>query len=247
MLGLDRNASGDDVKSAFRRLAQKYHPDRNPGDDSAQQRFKEINAAYQVLSDPDKRARFDRFGESAFQAGGGGAGGSGSGFDVVDFSNLDLDGLFGDLLRGFGVRSAQPRTDLREDVTLTFEEAAFGCDKTVAYDRLDPCSSCGGSGAAHDHPPELCATCRGRGRIRVQQGFLPVALERTCPRCHGKGRIVAYPCSECRGAGLVTVQKSITVSIPPGIEEGATQSIRGAGHASLSDGARGDSGAHHQH
>lgn len=236
VLGLERDASVDDVKAAFRRLAQKYHPDRNPGDDSAQQRFKEINSAYQVLSDPEKKARYDRFGASGL---GGSAGPGPGGVDFVDLGNLDLDGIFGDLLRGFGVRTGG-RTDLKKEVTVTLEEAAFGCEKQVTYERLEPCTPCRGSGAAPGSPAQVCPTCMGRGRIRVQQGFFPIGLEHACSRCHGKGRVVTDPCPECRGAGVVTVNNTVTVVIPPGIEDGSTRVVRGAGNVVRPDGTAGD-------
>lgn len=237
VLGLERDASADDVKAAFRRLAQRYHPDKNPGDDSAQQRFKEINSAYQILSDPEKKARYDRFGASGL--GGASAAPGAGGFDFVDLGNLDLDGIFGDLLRGFGVRTGG-RSDLKKQVSISLEEAAFGCEKQVTYERLEPCTPCHGSGAAPGSPAQVCPGCMGRGRIRVQQGFIPIGLERPCPRCHGKGRVVTDPCPECRGAGMVTVKNTVSVVIPPGIEDGATRVVRGAGNVIQSDGTAGD-------
>jgi molecular chaperone DnaJ len=236
VLGLDRGATTDEIKSAFRRLAQKYHPDRNPGDDSSQQRFKEINAAYQVLGDPDKRARYDRFGASAFGAAdGGGAGG----FGFVDLGNLDLEGMFGDLLRGFGIKKGD-RGDVEKEITISFEEAAFGCEKEIRYDKVEPCSTCGGSGGAAGRPVEKCPTCGGRGRLRVQSGLLPIAMERPCSRCHATGRIVTEPCSVCRGAGVVTAPSTVKVGIPAGSEDGATRTVAHAGNVTRSDHKPGD-------
>jgi molecular chaperone DnaJ len=236
LLGVDRDAGADEIKSAFRRLAQKYHPDRNPDDDSSQQRFKEINAAYQILSDPEKKARFDRFGFSAFGAQDAGAGG---GFGFVDLGHLDLEGMFGDLLRGFGIRTGE-RSTLEKEVALSFEQAVFGCEKEITYERVEPCKACAGSGAAAGHPPESCTTCGGRGRVRMQQGILPIAIERECSRCHGTGRIVRHPCDTCRGAGLTNASCTVTVGIPAGIEDGATRTVARGGNVVRSNDRPGD-------
>lgn len=235
VLGLERNASPDDVKSAFRRLAQKFHPDRNPSDPSAQERFKEINAAYQILSDPQKRAMFDRFGA----AGAGAPGGPGGFGDFVDLGNLNLDGIFGDLLRGFGIRTGD-RGDLRKEIAITFEEAAFGCEKDLTYDRVEVCGDCRGNGSAPGHTGEVCSVCNGRGRVRYQQGVLPIAVERTCSRCRGTGRIVTHPCVTCRGAGLVSKSRTITVTLPAGIEHGATRLVERGGNVTRPDKGPGD-------
>ena len=236
ILGVERDATADEIKSAFRRLAQKYHPDHNPGDEGSQQRFKEINGAYQILGDPEKKARFDRFGASAFGVADGGAGG---GFGFVDLANLDLEGIFGDLLRGFGIRTGE-RGNLEKEVTVTFEQAAFGCEKQITYDRVEPCKTCDGSGAAAGHPAEPCPTCGGRGRLRVQQGIFPIAIERACSRCQGKGRIVHHPCGDCRGAGVVTAASTVTVGIPAGIEDGAKRTVARAGNVARSERKPGD-------
>jgi molecular chaperone DnaJ len=223
VLGLERGASADEVKSAFRRLAQRFHPDKNPGDEGAQQRFKEINAAYQILSDPEKRSMFDRFG-----ANGVGAGPS-VGFDFGDLSGFNLEGLFGDLLRGFGVRS-EPRGDLKKEIVVTFEEAAFGCEKELTYERVEPCNDCRGSGSAEGHPGQTCSACMGKGKVRFQQGIFPIAIERSCSRCHGTGKLVTHPCTHCRGAGLMSASHTISVTIPPGIEHGATRTVERGGN-----------------
>src|SRR6185369_15645233 len=201
----ERGASPDEVKSAFRRLAQRFHPDKNPGDDRAQQKFKEINAAYQILSDPEKRAMFDRFGNSSL--GGAGAGAPG-GFDFVDLGNLNMEGIFGDLLRGFGIRTGD-RGDLKREIVVTFEEAAFGAEKELTYERTEGCKDCRGTGSELGYLRETCAACMGRGRVRFQQGIFPVAIDRTCSRCHGTGKLVSHPCSTCRGAGLVSAPRTI--------------------------------------
>ncbi len=237
VLGVERGASADEVKSAFRRLAQRFHPDKNPGDDQAQQKFKDINAAYQILSDPQKRAMFDRFGSSNL----GGAGGPGfpGGFDLGDLGNISMDGIFGDLLRGFGIRTGE-RGDLKKEIVVTFEEAAFGAEKELTYERTEICKDCRGSGSEAGHPRETCPACVGKGRVRFQQGIFPVAIDRTCSRCHGSGKLVTHPCAPCRGAGIVAVARTIDVTIPPGIEHGATRTVERGGNVSRPDRAPGD-------
>lgn len=237
VLGLERSASADDVKAAFRKLAQKFHPDRNPGDDGAQERFKEINGAYQVLSDPQKRAMYDRFGAGGMGAGGGPGGGNP--FDFVDLGSIGLDGIFGDLLRNFGIRTGD-RGDLRKEVLLTFEEAAFGCEKELVYERIEACGDCSGSGSAPGSSGDVCNVCNGRGRVRFQQGMLPLAVERSCSRCRGTGRIVVNPCKSCQGAGLVSRPRTITVTIPAGVEHGATRLVERGGNAPRADRGPGD-------
>jgi molecular chaperone DnaJ len=236
VLGLDRGCSVDEVKSAFRKLAQRFHPDKNPGDDQAQQKFKEINAAYQILSDPEKRAMFDRFGSGGL----GGGDGVGAGFDFVDLGNLNMDGIFGDLLRGFGIRTGGDRGELKKEIVVSFEEAAFGTEKELTYERTEACKECHGSGSEEGHPREMCPACMGRGRVRFQQGILPVAIERTCSRCHGTGKLVTHPCATCRGAGILSVSRTVTVSIPPGVEHGSTRTVEGGGNVSRADRAPGD-------
>jgi molecular chaperone DnaJ len=232
ILGLERDASTDEVKSAFRRLAQRFHPDKNPGDDGAQQKFKEINAAYQLLSDPEKRAVFDRFGSA-------GPGGGGAGFDISDFGNINMDGMFGDLLRGFGIRTGD-RGDIKKEIVVTFEEAAFGAEKELTYERTEGCKDCHGSGSAPGHTKETCSACGGRGRVRFQQGLFPVAIERSCSKCFGTGKLVTHPCSTCAGAGLVSVARTIEISIPAGIESGSTRTIERAGNMQRPDRPPGD-------
>jgi molecular chaperone DnaJ len=223
ILGVQRDASVEEVKSAFRRLAQRFHPDKNPGDDSASQKFKEINAAYQILSDPEKRAMFDRFGNVA--PGGGG----GVGFDISDLGNLNMDGIFGDLLRGFGIRTGD-RGDIKKEIVVSFEEAAFGAEKELTYERTEGCKECHASGSAEGHAKEICSACGGRGRVRFQQGLFPVAIDRPCSKCFGTGKIVTHPCAKCSGAGLISVARTIEISIPAGIESGSTRTIERAGN-----------------
>jgi len=231
VLGVERSASTEEVKSAFRRLAQRFHPDKNPDDDGAQQKFKEINAAYQILSDPQKRATFDRFGNA-------GAGG-GVGFDISDLGNINMDGIFGDLLRGFGIRTGD-RGDIKKEIVVTFEEAAFGAEKELTYERTEGCKDCHASGSAPGHAKETCPACGGRGRVRFQQGLFPVFLERSCSKCFGTGKLVTHPCGTCGGAGLVSVARTIEISIPAGIENGSTRTIERAGNTQRPDRPPGD-------
>ncbi|MCU0690188.1 MAG: J domain-containing protein [Polyangiaceae bacterium] len=240
VLGVPRAATPDEIKAAFRKLAAKHHPDRNAGDESAQERFKEINAAYQLLGDPKKRAMFDRFGQADAAAGTGGGPFGGMPFDISDFASVGADGLFGDLLGAFGFGAKTDRGNLKKEVTVTFEEAAFGCEKEVAYDRTEGCDVCGGSGAAPGSSTSVCSVCSGRGRVRFQQGFLPMALERPCSRCKGTGRAVVVPCGACRGDGLVRKKKTILVQIPPGIEHNATHSVGRAGNVARPSKSAGD-------
>lgn len=238
LLGVGRDATPDEIRAAFRKLAAKHHPDRNPDDPSADQRFKEINAAHQILSDPKKREMFDRFGAAGV---GGAGGGGGGGFQGVpfDFSDFQFDGLFGDLLGALGLKVGGQATMLQKELKLTFEEAAFGCTKELQYDRTEPCDDCSGSGSASGRT-ETCAQCRGRGRVRVQQGVLPIAIERPCGACKGSGRTVSDPCKTCRGAGLYAKSRAIEVTIPPGTEHGATRLVERGGNYVRADRPAGD-------
>ncbi len=233
VLGVSRDASPDEVKSAFRKLAQKHHPDRNPDDPNAVQRFKEINAAHQILSDPKKREMFDRFGST------GGAAGSGP-FQGVpfDLSDIHFDGIFGDLLGALGIKVGRD-VPLQKELKLTFEEAAFGCTKELVYDRVEPCDDCHGSGSAKG-VVETCSTCKGRGRVRIQQGVLPIAIERPCTACKGTGRFVTDPCKTCNGPGVISKSRTIEVTIPPGTENGATKLVERAGNTTRADRPPGD-------
>ncbi|WGF88838.1 molecular chaperone DnaJ [Marinivivus vitaminiproducens] len=234
-LGVTRSASGPEIKKAFRTLAMKYHPDRNPNDASAEQSFKEINEAYEVLKDEQKRAAYDQFGHAAFeQAGGAGARG---GFDFHDFSSM-FDDLFGDVMggrrRGTGLRGA----DLRYNLEITLEEAFSGKSETIRVPTTTGCSVCSGSGSADGAAPVACPTCRGAGRVRSQQGFFTV--ERTCPSCQGAGRVISDPCPSCNGSGRVQQDKSLEVSIPAGVEDGTRIRLTGEGEAGMRGGAPGD-------
>jgi molecular chaperone DnaJ len=239
VLGVGRGATGDEIKAAFRKLAQQHHPDKNPNDPHSSVRFKEINASYQVLSDPQRRAMYDRFGHRAedssspFSATGPFSGG------VVDISDIAFDGILGDLLGVFGVGRGD-KGDLKRELELSFEEAAFGCEKEMRYERIVSCGDCRGSGSAAGSVPDSCSACNGRGRVRFQQGLFPIAVERTCSRCKGSGKVIKNACTVCRGAGLVTATNKLEVTIPPGVEPGATRVVPGGGNRPRADRAAGD-------
>jgi len=235
ILGVDRSATQDEIKSAYRRLASQHHPDKNPGDDGAHQRFSQINAAYQILSDPQKRAAFDRYGEAAMGGVGGAAGNPFGGSVPFDMSDLNIDGIFGDLLGALGIKVGD-RGALQKEIRITFEEAAFGCTKEIKYERVEACDTCTGSGSAPGSSSERCPACNGRGRVRFQQGVFPIAIERPCSRCRGTGRIVVNPCATCRGAGLVGGRvRTIEVTIPPGTENGASRVVERGGNVTRPD------------
>jgi molecular chaperone DnaJ len=235
VLGVHRDAAPEEIKSAFKRLAAQSHPDRNQGDPTAHERFKEINLAYQVLSDENRRTLYDRLGHRAEEPGSpfGASGPFPGGF--VDISDIAIDGILGDLLGVFGVGKGD-KGDIKRELQVSFEEAAFGCEKTMRYDRVVACAECRGSGAAAGTAPEACSACSGRGRVRLQQGLFPIAVERSCSRCRGTGRTVRHACALCRGSGLVTASETLRVTIPTGIESGATKLVSNAGnkpHAAL--------------
>ncbi|HEX3128728.1 MAG TPA: molecular chaperone DnaJ [Thermoanaerobaculia bacterium] len=239
VLGVQRNAGQQDIKSAYRKLAQKYHPDKNPGDKDAEEKFKEAAEAYAVLSDQDKRARYDRFGHQGVA---GAAGGGFGGIDptiFADFSDIlgDFFGMGGG--RGRGGGSGMTRgADLRYDLTLTFEEAAFGVETTLRVPRLETCDECKGTGSQGGKAPETCSACGGRGQVRFTQGFFTVA--RTCPQCRGEGRVVSDPCKECDGEGRVEKERSLSVKIPAGVDTGARLRLVGEGEHGRRGGPAGD-------
>jgi molecular chaperone DnaJ len=239
VLGVHRDAAPEEIKSAFKRLASQYHPDRNQSDPTAHERFKEINLAYQVLSDENRRSLYNRLGHRAEEPGSPfGAGGPFAG-GYVDISDIAIDGILGDLLGVFGVGKGD-KGDIKRDLEVTFEEAAFGCEKVMHYDRVIACNECHGSGAAVGTAPEACSACNGRGRVRLQQGILPIAVERSCSRCRGTGRTVRHACTACRASGLVTANETLRVTLPPGVEAGATKLVSGAGNKPRADRAPGD-------
>ena len=235
ILAVKRDASEQDIKSAYRKLALKYHPDRNPGDKAAEEKFKEAAEAYAVLGDADKRARYDRFGHAGVQ----GAAGGGPGFNADIFS--DFSDILGDFFGfGGGARRGGPArgADLRFDLEISFEESYGGTETTIQIPREEACETCKGSGAAAGTSRETCPQCRGTGQLRYQQGFLVVA--RTCGQCGGSGQIVRTPCTTCRGTGRVTRDRRVTVRIPAGIADGQRLRMHGEGEHGVAGGPTGD-------
>jgi molecular chaperone DnaJ len=239
VLGVAKTATPEEIKSAFRKLAAVHHPDKNPNDPGAPDRFKEINASYQLLSDPERRKVYDRFGHGAEQPGSPfGANGPFAG-GVVDMSDMNVDGLLGDLLGVFGVGRGD-RGDIKRDLQISFLEAAFGCEKEFRYERINTCKDCTGTGAGAGSKPETCSVCSGRGRVRLQQGLIPIAVERTCTHCKGRGQTVRVPCTGCKGAGLTANDAKLKITLPQGVEAGATKMVQGAGNRPRPDRAPGD-------
>jgi len=239
VLGVSKAAGLDDIKKAYRKLALKYHPDKNPGDPTAEENFKEAAEAYGVLSDEQKRAAYDRYGHAASGAGGFG------GFDpnqFADFGDIlgDLFG-FGDFFGGGRRRGGQRPArgnDLRYDLTLEFEEAAFGKEVSIDVPRIIQCATCSGSGAKPGTQPVTCSGCGGRGQVRYSQGFF--AVQRTCPQCGGAGKVIKDPCVSCNGSGRVREEKTLSVKIPAGVDEGSRLRIAGEGEAGFNGGPAGD-------
>lgn len=247
VLGLSKGAGDAEIKKAYRTLAKKYHPDMNPDNKEAEAKFKEINEAYAVLSDADKRAQYDQFGHAAFEQGAGGGSGFGGFGGFGDFG--DLGDIFGSFFGGgFGGGSAQRRNaptrgeDVGVRVTVTFEEAAFGVKKDVSYQRIQKCGECGGSGAAKGTKAETCTACGGAGQRRVTQRIGGMAFQSTtaCDSCRGTGKIIKTPCAECRGTGYVKVNKKLSVNIPAGIDDGERIALRGQGCDGRNGGPTGD-------
>ena len=244
VLGLSKGASDDELKRAYRKLAKQYHPDLHPGDKEAERNFKEVNEAYAVLSDKEKRSRYDQFGHAGVDPsyGGGGAGA----YTNIDFGDLgDIFGsFFGGGFGGSGRRrsSAIPGEDISAQVTLDFKEAVFGCQKTVNVRRMETCDTCEGTGAAKGTQPETCPTCKGTGVVRQvsQTMFGAMQTERTCSQCGGTGKIIKEPCKTCNGRGQVRKSRTITVHIPAGVNNGNTLSMRGEGGQGLKGGPNGD-------
>ena len=251
VLGVSKGASDDEIKKAYRKLAKKYHPDMNPGDKGAEAKFKEVNEAYSILSDSEKRARYDQFGHAGVDPNYG-AGGPGGGFGGFDMGDIDLGDIFGSFFGGgfggFGGSSSGRRNgpqkgeSLRASLTITFEEAAFGCEKEINLNRTEECEACHGSGAEPGTTAETCPDCRGTGVVRVQQRTGGFAFSSTapCSRCRGTGKIIHTPCKACGGSGSVKKTKRVTVSIPAGIDDGQAISLRGQGNAGKNGGPAGD-------
>lgn len=243
ILGLEKGASDEEIKKAFRKQALKYHPDRNPGDKEAEEKFKELNEAYQVLSDPQKKAQYDQFGTTDFNGGG-----FEGGFDYSDFGGF---GGFGDIFESFfgggasgGRRRNGPQKgeDIEYNLSLTFEEAVFGCEKQINITRSENCETCGGSGAKKGSHPKTCDKCGGTGQVRVQRNtplgsFVSMSA---CDKCSGKGTIITDPCSDCKGKGKVRKQRKININVPAGVDTGNIMPMRGQGEHGVNGGPAGD-------
>ncbi|WP_337593961.1 molecular chaperone DnaJ [Vescimonas sp.] len=246
VLGIQKGASEDEIKKAYKKLARKYHPDMNPGDKEAEEKFKEVNEANEVLSDPEKKARYDQFGFAGVDPNyGAGAGGGayGGGFDFGDLGDI-FGSFFGG---GFGGQRRNPNApqrgeSIRASVSISFTEAAFGCEKSVTIERSEQCPTCKGSGCAPGTTPEICPDCHGSGTVqtRRQTPMGVFASNGPCRKCGGTGRLIHQPCSDCRGSGAVRKRRTIKVNIPAGIDHGQTISLRGQGGAGKNGGPAGD-------
>jgi len=238
VLGVGRGTGGDELKTAYRKLAKELHPDRNPGDKTSEAKFKELNEAYDVLKDDQKRAAYDQFGHAAFEGGGAGRAG---GFDFSSSFADVFDDLFGEFVGRGGQRGgsgAQRGADLRYNLEISLEDAAIGKKAQVRVATAVTCETCEGSGAAAGSKPVVCPRCRGVGQIRTQQGFFTV--QRTCPSCHGNGRVIEDPCKSCGGQGRVQREKTLSVNIPAGVDDGTRIRLGGEGEAGARGGPNGD-------
>ena len=243
VLGVSKTASDDEIKKAFRTLAKKYHPDMHPGDKECEEKFKEAQEAYAVLSDAEKRKQYDQFGHAAFDGTGGGAGG-------FDFSGMDMGDIFGDIFGDFFGGGSRRRandgpmkgSNLRTSVRITFEEAIFGCEKEIEMVLKDECHTCHGTGAKPGTTPETCPKCGGKGKVVfTQQSFFgTVQNVQTCPDCQGRGKIIKEKCPDCRGAGYIPMKKRYSVDIPAGIDNGQSTRMPGLGEPGINGGPRGD-------
>jgi molecular chaperone DnaJ len=237
VLGVSRSASADELKKAYRKLAMKYHPDRNPGDKSAEDQFKEASEAYQVLSDQERRAQYDRFGHAAFE--------QGAGFGGFDFSAAGFEDIFSDIFgdffgasRGRGRSRAQRGEDLRYDLDIRFEDAVFGTERVINVPRLASCEACSGKGTKGGSARTTCAACRGSGQLRFQQGFFTIA--KTCGQCAGQGTVIKDPCRSCNGSGVTEKTQALNIKIPGGVDSGSRLKLRGEGEAGRNGGPAGD-------
>ena len=246
VLGVEKGASADEIKKAYRKLAMKYHPDRNPGDKTAEEKFKEVGEAYEILSDDDKRARYDQYGfagvDPNFAAGAGGYGGGFGGFDGFG----DLGDIFGEFFgggrtRGSGQSAPRRGENIMSRLDLTFEEAAFGCEKEVTTPRIENCAACNGTGSA-DGVVETCSRCRGTGQERVTQNFMGMQMQSTttCSQCGGRGKIIKTPCNTCKGKGKVRRNNKVKVKIPAGVDSGQSVRVRGEGNVGSNGAPNGD-------
>ncbi|MDE1515863.1 MULTISPECIES: molecular chaperone DnaJ [Vibrio] len=228
VLGVGRDASERDIKKAYKRLAMKYHPDRNSGDAGAAEKFKEVKEAYEILTDGQKKAAYDQYGHAAFEQGAGGFGGGGGGADFGDIFGDVFGDIFGGGRRGGGPR-AQRGSDLRYNMELSLEEAVRGCSKEIEVPTLVHCDTCEGSGAKKGTSAQTCGTCHGHGQVQMRQGFF--AVQQTCPTCHGKGKIIKEPCHVCHGQGRKQKSKTLNVKIPAGVDTGDRIRLAGEGEA----------------
>jgi molecular chaperone DnaJ len=235
VLGVSRSASDDELKKAYRKLAMKYHPDRNPGDKEAEELFREASASYQILSDPERRAQYDRFGHGAFEQGGGAGG--------FDFGGGGFEDIFGDIFGDFfgggrGRTRARRGEDLRYDLEIKFEEAVFGVEKIINIPRLAACEGCNGKGTKDGTERATCSACRGSGQVRFQQGFFTIA--KTCGQCNGHGSVIRDPCRSCSGSGVMQKTHSLNIKIPAGVDNSSRLKLRTEGEAGRSGGPAGD-------
>ena len=238
-LGVARGVGEKELKSAFRKKAMQFHPDRNPEDKAAEQKFKEVNEAYEILKDPQKRAAYDQFGHAAFENGANGAGGFGAGMGGGAFSDIFED-IFGEMMGGRARRSGgrERGADLRYNMEVTLQEAYSGKTAEISVPTAVSCETCSGSGAKPGSAPSACSTCGGSGRVRAASGFF--SIERTCPSCQGRGEVISDPCESCSGQGRVTRERSLSVNIPAGIEDGVRIRLAGEGEAGARGGPAGD-------
>ena len=252
VLGVEKNAGADEIKKAYRKAAMKYHPDRNPGDKEAEEKFKEVGEAYEVLSDDQKRSRYDQFGFAGVDPNyGAGAGAGGYGFGGGGFGGFSGFGDFGDIFSEFfgGGASSQRSTanaprrgeNVMAQLELTFEEAAFGCEKEVSAQRIENCAACSGSGST-DGVVDTCSTCRGTGQVRTTQTFMGMSMQSTsaCPKCGGKGKVIKNPCGVCKGKGKVRKTNKVKVKVPAGVDEGQSVRVRNEGCVGANGGPNGD-------
>ncbi len=242
ILGVQRRATADELKAAFRKKAKELHPDRNPGDKSSEQKFKELNEAYDILKDDQKRAAYDQYGHQAFEGPGGGARGGPQGFDFSTSFTDVFDDLFGEFMGtrrgGGGANRASRGSDLRYNMEISLDDAYAGKTATIRIPGSVACEACSGSGAEAGSKPQACPTCSGVGKVRAQQGFF--TIERTCPTCQGLGRVVKNPCRSCSGSGRVQRERTLNVNIPQGVEDGTRIRLAGEGEAGLRGGPKGD-------
>ena len=245
VLGVEKGATAEDIKRAYRKLAGKYHPDRNPGDKTAEEKFKEVGEAYEVLSDSEKRARYDQYGFAGVDPSYGGGPGGGAGFGGFggfgDFGDIFSDFFGGGARRGSTRNAPRQGEDVGLQLELTFEEAAFGAEKEVSAQRIENCSVCNGTGSA-DGAVETCSTCHGSGQVRTTQNFMGMAVQSTatCPQCSGRGKIIKTPCTTCRGKGKVRRTQKVKVKVPAGINMGQSVRMRGEGCVGYNGGPNGD-------